>query len=66
MTTTTAARAALYLRVSTTRQAEADLSLPDQLKQLQAYCERRGWVVVDTFTSQARRPWTMTAPSSRR
>ena len=43
-------RAALYARVSTARQAEADLSLPDQIKQLQAYCERKGWVVVDTFT----------------
>ena len=47
---TTQLRAALYVRVSTARQAEADLSLPDQLKQLQAYCERRGWVVVATFT----------------
>jgi site-specific DNA recombinase len=43
-------RVALYARVSTARQAEADLSLPDQIKQLQAYCERKGWVVVDTFT----------------
>ena len=43
-------RAALYARVSTARQAEADLSLPDQVKQLQSYCERKGWVVVDTFT----------------
>lgn len=43
-------RAAIYARVSTTRQAEADLSLPDQAKQLQAYCKRKGWAVVDTFT----------------
>ena len=43
-------RAALYARVSTARQAEADLSLPDQVKQLQAYCERKGWAVVETFT----------------
>lgn len=35
-------RAALYARISTARQAEADLSLPDQIKQLQAYCTRRG------------------------
>jgi site-specific DNA recombinase len=43
-------RAALYARVSTARQAEADLSLPDQVKQLQAYCKRKGWAMVDTFT----------------
>src|SRR5262245_51816887 len=47
---TNQARAALYVRVSTTRQAEADLSLPDQVKQLEAYCERKGWVVAEVFT----------------
>ena len=31
-------RAALYLRVSTGRQAEHDLSIPDQRRQLRAYC----------------------------
>ena len=31
-------RAALYLRVSTGRQAENDLSIPDQRRQLQSYC----------------------------
>ena len=30
---------ALYARVSTTRQAENDLSIPDQLRQLRAWCE---------------------------
>jgi DNA invertase Pin-like site-specific DNA recombinase len=36
-------RAALYLRVSTGRQAEADLSIPDQRRQAAAYCAARGW-----------------------
>lgn len=31
-------RAALYLRVSTARQAEHDISIPDQRKQGEAYC----------------------------
>lgn len=35
-------RAALYLRVSTTRQADVDLSIPDQRLQTAAYCERQG------------------------
>ncbi len=36
-------RAALYLRVSTGRQAESDLSIPDQRHQAEAYCRLKGW-----------------------
>jgi site-specific DNA recombinase len=42
-------RAALYLRVSTGRQAEQDLSIPDQRRQLVGYCEARGIEVVAEF-----------------
>ena len=42
-------RAALYLRVSTTRQAEVDLSIPDQQAQTSAYCDRQGWRVVAEY-----------------
>ncbi|MDO5622562.1 MAG: recombinase family protein [Paracoccus sp. (in: a-proteobacteria)] len=42
-------RAALYLRVSTTRQAEHDVSIPDQRKQGEAYCASRGYQLVETF-----------------
>jgi DNA invertase Pin-like site-specific DNA recombinase len=45
----TATRAVLYLRVSTARQAEHDVSIPDQRKQGQAYCTARGYQLVDTF-----------------
>lgn len=41
---------AIYVRVSTTCQAEADLSLSDQVAQCRRYCEQRGWEVVETFT----------------
>ncbi|NSZ58401.1 recombinase family protein [Agrobacterium tumefaciens] len=44
-----AQRAALYLRVSTARQAEHDISIPDQRKQGEAYCVSRGYELVDTF-----------------
>ena len=44
-----ASRAALYLRVSTTRQAEVDLSIPDQRLQTAAYCERQGWPVLAEY-----------------
>ena len=43
-------KAAIYVRVSTARQAESDLSIPDQVSQCRAYCERQGWKVVDIFT----------------
>uniref|UniRef100_E6VP48 Resolvase domain n=1 Tax=Rhodopseudomonas palustris (strain DX-1) TaxID=652103 RepID=E6VP48_RHOPX len=42
-------RAALYLRVSTTRQAEHDVSIPDQRKQGENYCASRGYQLVETF-----------------
>ncbi len=44
-----ALRAALYLRVSTTRQAEHDVSIPDQRKQGEAWCASRGYQLVETF-----------------
>lgn len=42
-------RAALYLRVSTARQVEHDVSIPDQKRQGEAYCEARGLQLVETF-----------------
>jgi site-specific DNA recombinase len=42
-------RAALYLRVSTARQAEHDLSIPDHRRELRAYCEAKGIEVAEEF-----------------
>jgi site-specific DNA recombinase len=42
-------RAALYLRVSTARQAEHDVSIPDQRKQGEAYCVARGYDLIETY-----------------
>ncbi len=42
-------RAALYLRVLTARQAEHAVSLPDQQRQGEAWCEARGLKLVETF-----------------
>lgn len=44
-----AQKAALYLRVSTGRQAENDLSIPDQRRQGENYCAAKGWEVVAEF-----------------
>ncbi|ALC11508.1 recombinase family protein [Sphingopyxis sp. 113P3] len=43
------ARAAFYLRVSTGRQAEHDLSIPDQRRQAHSFCEGKGWTVVGEY-----------------
>jgi len=40
----------LYLRVSTDRQAERGLSLPEQDRALRDFCAHRKYFVVDTFT----------------
>lgn len=42
-------RAALYMRVSTGRQAEHDLSIPDQRHQLQSWCHAHGYESVAEF-----------------
>src|SRR5215470_17885830 len=42
-------RAALYMRVSTGRQAEHDLSIPDQRSQLKLWCRANGHSVVAEY-----------------
>lgn len=45
-------RAALYARVSTGKQAEKDLSIPDQIKQLKDYCREQKWVVQKIYVEK--------------
>lgn len=40
---------AIYARVSTVRQAEADLSIPDQLNQTRAWCQQNGLVIAKEY-----------------
>ena len=42
-------RVAVYARVSTTRQAESDISIPDQIAHAKRYCESRGWHIAREF-----------------
>jgi len=44
-----AVREALYLRISTGRQADNDLSIPDQRRQAKAYCASRGWEIAADY-----------------
>jgi len=48
-TSTIPLRAALYLRVSTARRAEHDVSIPDQKRRGEAYCASRGYQLVETY-----------------
>ena len=43
---------ALYARVSTTRQAEKDLSIPDQLNQMRQWCKANGHLVVQEYIEE--------------
>jgi site-specific DNA recombinase len=42
-------RVAVYARVSTARQAENDISIPDQLGQAKRHSASKGWIVVREF-----------------
>ena len=42
-------RVALYLRVSTGRQAAGDVSIPSQRDLTRRYCEARSWIVTEEF-----------------
>jgi len=46
-------RAALYMRVSTGRQVEHDLSIPDQRTQLKSWCRTHGYTVAVEFVEGA-------------
>ena len=42
-------RVAAYLRVSTGRQAESDLSIPDQRKKVLSFCADKGWSLIAEY-----------------
>jgi site-specific DNA recombinase len=60
-----AAKAALYLRVSTGRQAESDLSIPDQRRQITNYCAAMGWDVAAEFVDPGTPPLMIAVQRSR-
>ena len=42
-------RVAVYARVSTTRQAENDISIPDQLAHAKRFCATKGWSLLSEY-----------------
>jgi site-specific DNA recombinase len=57
-------RSALYLCVATTRQAEHDVSIPDQKRQGEAYCASRGDQLVEIYVELGASATKAAAPSS--
>ena len=47
-------KAAIYLRVSTIKQAAGDLSLPDQKRQCEVYAENKGYSIGEVFVDEGR------------
>lgn len=45
-------RVAIYARVSTPNQKETNLSVPEQIDSLRAFCKERGWQVVAEFKDE--------------
>ena len=55
-------KVALYARVSSDKQAEKDLSIPAQLKQMREYCRRNGWLIVNEYIDAAESARTANRP----
>lgn len=58
--------ALLYARVSTGKQAERQLSIPDQLRAMNEYCKKRGIRVVEEFVDAGRSATNDNRPQFRR
>src|SRR5262249_53049163 len=52
----------LYARVSSDKQAEKDLSIPAQLKQMCEYCRSKGWLIMDQYIDEAESARTANRP----
>jgi len=59
-------RVALYARVSSEKQAEKDLSIPAQLKQMRHYCLVRRWQVISEYIDEAESARTANRPEFQR
>lgn len=51
-----------YVRVSSERQAEKELSIPAQLKAIQQYCQEKGWIIVGEYIEKAKSAKTDNRP----
>jgi site-specific DNA recombinase len=47
-------KVAIYVRVSSDRQAEKELSIPAQIKAIQQHCQERGYIIVNEFIEKGK------------
>jgi site-specific DNA recombinase len=47
-------KVAIYVRVSSDRQAEKELSIPAQIKAIQQHCQERGYIIVNEFVEKGK------------
>lgn len=47
-------KVAIYVRVSSERQAEKELSIPAQTKAIQQYCQEKGWIIVNEYIERGK------------
>lgn len=47
-------KVAVYVRVSSDRQAEKELSIPAQLKSIQQHCQNKGWFITQEFVEKGK------------
>lgn len=59
-------KAALYVRVSTTRQAEAGISIEDQIARLSSRCREKGWQIAETYEDAGHSAKTLNRPALER
>lgn len=59
-------RVVAYVRVSSERQAEKELSIPAQLKAIQQYCQEKGWRLVGEFVEKGKSAKTDNRPEFQR
>jgi DNA invertase Pin-like site-specific DNA recombinase len=66
MTSKPVTRVALYVRVSTRRQAEAGMSIEDQTSRLSAHCRDRDWLIAETYEDPGHTAKTLNRPALKR
>src|SRR5919109_5428112 len=66
MTSTSVTRVALYVRVSTKRQAETGMSIEDQKSRLSAHCREKGLLVAETYEDPGHTAKTLNRPALKR
>jgi DNA invertase Pin-like site-specific DNA recombinase len=66
MTSTSITRVALYVRVSTKRQADTGMSIEDQISRLSAHCREKGWLIAETYQDPGHTAKTLNRPALKR